>query len=70
MITPSIRRGHEVSVPSAVEKVDIVGLALRVRQFLSQLGTVPVIDIPGSHNARDFGYLLIDTPHQYRITRE
>ena len=49
---------------------DLVGVAARIRPFLGQLGTVPAVDIPDSHNAGDFGYLLVDAPHPYRITRE
>jgi acetamidase/formamidase len=51
-------------------KADIVGLASRVRPFMGQLGTVPAVDIPDSHNAGDFGYFLINAPHPYRITQE
>lgn len=58
-------------VPVAIfAKADIVGLATRIRPFLGQLGTTPAVDIPDSHNAGDFGYLLIDAPHPYRITKE
>jgi len=51
-------------------KADIVGLASRVRPFMGQLGTVPAVNIPDSHNAGDFGSFLIDAPHPYRITKE
>jgi len=51
-------------------KADIVGLASRLRPFMGQLGTVPAVNIPDSHNAGDFGCFLIDAPHPYRITRE
>ena len=51
-------------------KADLVGVTSRIRPFLGQLGTVPAVDIPDSHNAGDFGYFLIDAPHPYRITRE
>lgn len=51
-------------------KADIVGLASRLRPFTGQLGTVPAVNIPDSHNAGDFGYFLIDAPHPYRITKE
>ena len=37
---------------------------------MGQLGTVPAVNIPDSHNAGDFGCFLIDAPHPYRITRE
>ncbi|MEX2690164.1 MAG: acetamidase/formamidase family protein [Candidatus Njordarchaeum guaymaensis] len=51
-------------------KADIIGLASRVRPFMGQLGTVPAVNIPDSHNAGDFGYFLIDAPHKYAITKE
>ncbi|MHA1616652.1 MAG: acetamidase/formamidase family protein [Candidatus Njordarchaeales archaeon] len=51
-------------------KADLVGVPTRLRPFLGQLGTVPAVDIPDSHNAGDFGYFLIDAPHPYRITKE
>ncbi|MHA1676971.1 MAG: acetamidase/formamidase family protein [Candidatus Njordarchaeales archaeon] len=51
-------------------KADIIGLASRVRPFMGQLGTVPAVNIPDSHNAGDFGYFLINAPHQYAITKE
>ncbi|NJE11617.1 acetamidase/formamidase family protein [Thermococcus sp. LS2] len=51
-------------------KADIVGVPSRIRPFLGQLGTVPAMDIPDSHNAGDFGYFLIDAPHPYAITKE
>ncbi|MHA1860361.1 MAG: acetamidase/formamidase family protein [Candidatus Asgardarchaeia archaeon] len=51
-------------------KADIVGTPSRVIPFMGQLGTVPAVNIPDSHNAGDFGYFLIDAPHQYKITRK
>jgi acetamidase/formamidase len=51
-------------------KADIVGLPSRIRPFLGQLGTIPGVDIPDSHNAGDFGSFLIDAPHPYRISKE
>ena len=51
-------------------RADVVGVPSRIRPFLGQLGTVPAVDIPDSHNAGDFGYFLIDAPHPYRITKE
>lgn len=51
-------------------KADIVGLASRVRPFMGQLGTIPAVDIPDSHNAGDTGSFLIDAQHSYGITRE
>jgi len=50
-------------------QADIVGLASRVRPFMGQLGTIPAVDIPDSHNAGDTGSRLIDAQHPYGITR-
>ncbi|MDA4135568.1 MAG: acetamidase/formamidase family protein [Thaumarchaeota archaeon] len=51
-------------------QADIVGVPARIYPFLGQLGTVPAIDTPDSHNAKDFGYYLIDAPHQYKLNKE
>ena len=49
---------------------DLVGLVARLRPFMGQLGTMPAICMPDSHNAGDFGSFLIGAPHQYAITAE
>lgn len=49
---------------------DLVGMAVRLRPFLGQLGTTPAVRLPDSHNAGDFGVFLIGAPHQYAITAE
>ncbi len=49
---------------------DLVGLPVRVRPFMGQLGTTPSIPMPDSHNAGDFGAALIDAPHEYALTAE
>jgi formamidase len=49
---------------------DLVGLAVRLRPFLGQLGTMPAVRMPDSHNAGDFGSFLVDAPHEYAITAE
>ncbi len=51
-------------------KADLAGLPTRLRPFLGQLGTVPSVDIPDSHNAGDFGTFLIGAPHKYAITEQ
>jgi len=38
---------------------DLVGTVARMRPFLGQLGSTPSIPFPDSHNAGDFGQLLI-----------
>jgi acetamidase/formamidase len=49
---------------------DLVGLVVRLRPFMGQLGTTPSCPIPDSHNAGDFGSFLIGAPHEYAITAE
>ncbi len=49
---------------------DLVGLVARVRAFMGQLGTVPAVRMPESHNAGDFGAFLLGAPHEYSITPE
>lgn len=49
---------------------DIPGVVARLRPFIGNMGTVPAIDMPVSHNAGDFGQFLIGAPHQYAITKE
>lgn len=51
-------------------KADIPGMVSRIRPHLGQLGTIPAVNIPDSHNAGDFGTFLIDAPHKYAITKE
>jgi formamidase len=47
---------------------DLVGLPVRLRPFLGQLGTTPSIRMPDSHNAGDFGSALVGAPHPYALT--
>lgn len=49
---------------------DIVGMPVRLRPFLGQLGTTPSKPFPDSHNAGDFGSALIDAPHEYGLAAE
>ncbi|MFC1915922.1 acetamidase/formamidase family protein, partial [Chloroflexota bacterium] len=49
---------------------DIPGVVARLRPFIGNMGTVPAIDMPVSHNAGDFGQFLVGAPHQYAITKE
>jgi len=51
--------------PSDIERV-----ATRLRPFIGNIGTTPAVDMPDSHNAGDFGGLLVDAPHELGITRE
>jgi formamidase len=49
---------------------DIPGVVARVRPFVGNIGTTPSIDMPDSHNAGDFGQMLVDAPHSFAITKE
>jgi formamidase len=49
---------------------DLVGVATRLRPFMGQLGTIPAIDMPDSHNAGDFGSFLLGAPHRHALEPE
>jgi formamidase len=49
---------------------DLVGTVARMRPFLGQLGTMPAIKMPDSHNAGDFGSFLIGAPHAFALTEQ
>jgi len=49
---------------------DLVGVVARLRPFLGQLGTVPAVRMPDSHNAGDFGSALIGKRHEFALTPE
>jgi acetamidase/formamidase len=49
---------------------DLVGVVARMRPFMGQLGTMPAIDLPDSHNAGDFGAFLVGAPHRRAVTAE
>src|SRR3954468_23988043 len=49
---------------------DLVGVVARMRPFMGQLGTMPAIDLPDSHNAGDFGAFLVGAPHSRAVSAE
>lgn len=49
---------------------DIPGVVTHLRPFIGNIGTVPAIDMPVSHNVGDFGPFLVGAPHEYAITEE
>lgn len=49
---------------------DLVGVVARCRPFMGQLGTMPGVDLPDSHNAGDFGSFLLGAPHGRAVTPE
>src|SRR5690606_2702438 len=46
---------------------DLVGIPVRMRPFLGQLGTMPAVRMPDSHNAGDFGSALVGAAHEYAL---
>ncbi len=54
----------------AIGPHDLVGIAVRMRPFLGQLGTLPGVLMPDSHNAGDFGAALIGAEHEYALLPE
>jgi len=51
-------------------KADLVGTMSRLRPFVGQLGTTPSVDMPDSHNAGDFGAMLVGAGHEYSLTQK
>lgn len=49
---------------------DLVGIPLRLRPFLGQLGTLPAVRLPDSHNAGDFAAGLVGAPHEFALRPE
>lgn len=49
---------------------DLVGIAVRMRPFLGQLGTLPAVRLPDSHNAGDFAAMLVGAPHEFALRPE
>ncbi len=67
MALPEASEQHPIV---ALCPADLVGVVTRLRPFIGNIGTTPGIDMPDSHNAGDFGQLLIDAPHAYGISEE
>lgn len=54
----------------ALAKADLVGLMTRCRISAGNLGSIPAIDLPSSHNCGDFGAFLIGAEHEFAVTEE
>jgi formamidase len=46
------------------------GIVSRIRPMIGNMGTLPGITMPSSHNAGDFGVFLIGAPHDHAITED
>ncbi|HEX9123522.1 MAG TPA: acetamidase/formamidase family protein [Actinomycetota bacterium] len=54
----------------ALNRADLVGTMTRVRVSAGNLGSIPAIDLPSSHNCGDFGAFLIGAEHEFAVTEE
>jgi len=51
-------------------KADLVGAMTRCRISAGNLGSIPAIDLPSSHNCGDFGAFLVGAQHEFAVTDE
>jgi acetamidase/formamidase len=58
---------HPITV---LAKADLVGTMARCRISAGNLGSIPSIDLPSSHNCGDFGAFLIGAEHEFAVTEE
>jgi len=65
-LTPNSRQHPVVAMATA----DLVGLMTRCRISAGNLGSIPAIDLPSSHNCGDFGAFLIGAAHEFAVTAE
>lgn len=54
----------------AMATADLVGMMTRCRISAGNLGSIPAIDLPSSHNCGDFGAFLIGAEHEFAVTEE
>jgi formamidase len=60
-------RQHPIT---ALARADLVGLMTRCRISAGNLGSIPAIDLPSSHNCGDFGAFLVGAKHEFAVTEE
>lgn len=53
-----------------LNKSDLAGTISRVKPMIGNIGTLPGITMPSSHNAGDFGSFLVGSSHRYSITEK
>ena len=51
-------------------RADLVGVMTRCRISAGNLGSIPAIDLPSSHNCGDFGAFLVGAKHEFAVTEE
>lgn len=54
----------------ALAKADLVGLMTRCRISVGNMGSIPAIDLPSSHNCGDFGAFLVGAEHEFAVTED
>ena len=54
----------------ALGRADLVGAMTRCRVSVGNLGSIPAIDLPSSHNCGDFGAFLVGAEHEFAVTDE
>lgn len=54
----------------ALGRADLVGTMTRCRISAGNLGSIPAIDLPSSHNCGDFGAFLVGAQHEFAVTEE
>ncbi len=62
---------HSTQHPIVVlGRADLVGTMTRCRISAGNLGSIPAIDLPSSHNCGDFGAFLVGAEHEFAVTEE
>ena len=64
---PDNARQHPIL---ALARADLVGVMARCRISAGNLGSIPAIDLPSSHNCGDFGAFLVGAEHEFAVTEE
>jgi acetamidase/formamidase len=54
----------------ALGRADLVGTMTRCRISAGNLGSIPAIDLPSSHNCGDFGAFLVGADHEFAVTED
>ena len=54
----------------ALGRADLVGTMTRCRISAGNLGSIPAIDLPSSHNCGDFGAFLVGAEHEFAVTEQ
>jgi len=54
----------------SLARADLVGVMTRCRISVGNLGSIPAVDLPSSHNCGDFGAFLVGADHEFAVTEE